>query len=174
MRKTISGFTLVELMIVISVIAILATIGIVSYSSVQSRARDSKRTDDVTHIGRALQLWAGSDKSLSTMGGGTGSGGQGYGWFERDYGSGVDSIKQVLQDDKFLTNSVHDPRFVSQSQDYVVSLCTTASDNRRVIMAKLENAPSQTVSEQITQAGCTSGSYSTWVTTNGMNYAEVF
>ena len=172
MRKTISGFTLVELMIVISIIALLATIGIVSYSGVQKRARDSKRIDDIAHIGRGLQLWAGSDQSLASLGGGTS--GQGYGWFEYDYSGTPVSIKQVLQNNKLVTNSVHDPRFASMSQDYVVSLCTTTSDNRRVIMAKLENAPTQTVAQQISQAGCTSGSYSTWVTTNGMNYAVVF
>jgi prepilin-type N-terminal cleavage/methylation domain-containing protein len=172
MRKTISGFTLVELMIVIVIIALLATIGIVSYSGVQSRARDAKRIDDVNHIGRGLELWAGSDQSLSNLGGGTS--GQGYGWFENDYSGTPVSIKQVLQTSKLVTDSVHDPKFVNMSQDYVISLCTTTSDNRRVIMAKLETAPSQTVAQQITQAGCTSGSYSTWVTTNGMNYAEVF
>jgi prepilin-type N-terminal cleavage/methylation domain-containing protein len=172
MRKTISGFTLVELMIVISILAILVTIGIVSYSGVQARARDSKRMDDVAHIGRSLQLWAGSDKFLSSMSGG--SGGQGYGWFENNYGGANIAIKQVLINNKLVTNGVHDPKFVNMSQDYVISLCTTASDNRRVVMAKLENAPAQSVATQITQAGCTSGSYSTWVTTNGMNYAEVY
>lgn len=43
MKKTTSGFTIVELMIVISVIAILATISIVSYNGVQERARNASR-----------------------------------------------------------------------------------------------------------------------------------
>jgi prepilin-type N-terminal cleavage/methylation domain-containing protein len=172
MRKTSSGFTLVELLIVIVIIGILATIGIVSYGVVQTRARDSKRIDDIAHIGRSLQLWAGSDKSLSAFGGGTG--GQGYGWFENNYGGANIAIKQVLINTKFVTKGVHDPKFVNMSQDYVIALCTTVSDNRRVVMAKLEQAPSKTVAQQITQAGCTSGSYSTWVTTNGMNYAKVY
>lgn len=37
------GFTIVELLIVIVVIALLATISIVAYNGVQGRARDSKR-----------------------------------------------------------------------------------------------------------------------------------
>ena len=172
MRKTISGFTLVELLIVVAIIGILAAIAVVSYSGVQARARDSKRMDDVAHIGRSLQLWAGSDKSLSAFGGGTS--GQGYGWFENNYGGANIAIKQVLINTKFVTKGIHDPKFVNMSQDYVVALCTTASDNRRVVMAKLEKAPAKTVAQQITQASCTSGSYSTWVTTNGMNYAEVY
>lgn len=41
MRKTVSGFTVVELLIVIVVIAILAAISIVAYSGMQDRARSS-------------------------------------------------------------------------------------------------------------------------------------
>lgn len=50
------GFTLVELLIVIVVIAILATIGIVSYSSVRGNAVDSKIKSIVKTVGDAIQL----------------------------------------------------------------------------------------------------------------------
>ena len=39
MKKTKSGFTIVELLIVIVVIGILAAITIVAYNGIQSRAR---------------------------------------------------------------------------------------------------------------------------------------
>lgn len=39
MRKSVSGFTIVELLIVIIVIAILATISVVAYNGVQQRAK---------------------------------------------------------------------------------------------------------------------------------------
>jgi prepilin-type N-terminal cleavage/methylation domain-containing protein len=42
MRKSTSGFTIVELLIVIVVIAILATISIVAYSGIQQRARNTR------------------------------------------------------------------------------------------------------------------------------------
>ena len=48
------GFTIVELLIVIVVIAILAAISIVAYTGVQARARDSKRSSDLTQIKKAL------------------------------------------------------------------------------------------------------------------------
>ncbi|MCL4397480.1 type II secretion system GspH family protein [Patescibacteria group bacterium] len=48
------GFTLVELMVVIVVISILATIGVVSFTRVQKQARDSKRKSELTAIQTAL------------------------------------------------------------------------------------------------------------------------
>jgi prepilin-type N-terminal cleavage/methylation domain-containing protein len=54
MRKSTTGFTIVELLIVIVVIAILATISVVAYSNIQQRARDSKRASDIAQIKKAL------------------------------------------------------------------------------------------------------------------------
>lgn len=56
MRKSTTGFTIVELLIVIVVIAILATISIVAYTGIQARANDSKRINDVAAIRKALAL----------------------------------------------------------------------------------------------------------------------
>lgn len=43
MKKTTTGFTIVELLIVIVVIAILAAIGVVSYGGIQERAKNTQR-----------------------------------------------------------------------------------------------------------------------------------
>ncbi len=51
------GFTIVELLIVIVVIAILAAITIVAFNGVQQRARDAKRQSDVKTIAKALELY---------------------------------------------------------------------------------------------------------------------
>ncbi len=45
--KKQKGFTLVELLIVIIIIGILATLVIVTFSGVQAKARDSKRQTDI-------------------------------------------------------------------------------------------------------------------------------
>jgi len=50
------GFTLIELMVVITIIAVLATIGAVVYSSTQKAAQDGKRKLDVEAIDKAYQL----------------------------------------------------------------------------------------------------------------------
>lgn len=52
-----TGFTIVELLIVIVVIGILAAITIVSYNGIQGRAQDSRRVSDVTNLRDALELY---------------------------------------------------------------------------------------------------------------------
>lgn len=56
--KRASGFTLVELLIVIVVIAILAAISIVAYNGVQTRANNTQTTDAVKQFVKAYGLYA--------------------------------------------------------------------------------------------------------------------
>lgn len=51
------GFTLVELLIVIVVIAILASISVVAYNGIQERARDTVRKNDIANITKALEIY---------------------------------------------------------------------------------------------------------------------
>jgi len=51
------GFTLVELLVVITVITILAGISVVTYTQVQKNARDGKRKADLTSIQNNLELY---------------------------------------------------------------------------------------------------------------------
>lgn len=55
MKKRVQGFTLVELMVAISIVAVLAAIGFTLFQSTQSAARDSKRRSDVNAIATALE-----------------------------------------------------------------------------------------------------------------------
>jgi prepilin-type N-terminal cleavage/methylation domain-containing protein len=51
------GFTLIELLVAIAIIAIISTIGLVSYSKAQELARDGKRKTDLKAVQTALALY---------------------------------------------------------------------------------------------------------------------
>lgn len=62
--KNRKGFTLLELLVVIGIIAILVSFATVSYSSAQVRTRDSRRKSDLNAAKNALeQYYAGNNLS---------------------------------------------------------------------------------------------------------------
>lgn len=65
-RKT--GFTLIELIISVSIIAIISAIGLVSYSQTQLIARDAKRKADLRSIAVALELYNQTNKRYPCSG----------------------------------------------------------------------------------------------------------
>jgi len=73
------GFTIVELLIVVVVIAILATITVVAYTNIQARARDSQRQQDVKTIAKALELYY-LDKGAYPAGSGATTTGMNTAW----------------------------------------------------------------------------------------------
>ncbi|MDN5835551.1 MAG: prepilin-type N-terminal cleavage/methylation domain-containing protein [bacterium] len=57
MRKTTSGFTLVELLIVIVVIAILAAITMVAYGGIQDKANDVAVQSDLANYAKKAEIF---------------------------------------------------------------------------------------------------------------------
>jgi len=53
--KKLFGFTLLELLVVIGIIAILVSLGAVSYGTAQKKARDAKRKGDLQALQKALE-----------------------------------------------------------------------------------------------------------------------
>lgn len=68
MRKTTTGFTIVELLIVIIVIAILATISIVAYRGIQERARASEASAGLAQAKKKLELYKVDNTTYPTTG----------------------------------------------------------------------------------------------------------
>lgn len=62
------GFTIVELLIVIVVIGILAAITIVAYNGIQTRARDSARSNDIEQVKKAVELYYVDNGSYPSVG----------------------------------------------------------------------------------------------------------
>jgi prepilin-type N-terminal cleavage/methylation domain-containing protein len=61
--KKKSGFTLIELMVSIAIIAILAAVGLVVYSTAQKAARISKRAQDLDALKTAMELYKATNGS---------------------------------------------------------------------------------------------------------------
>ena len=68
--KNARGFTIVELLIVIVVIAILAAISVVAYTGIQNRANDSVVQNDLNNLAKQIQL-AAADTGEFPRGGAT-------------------------------------------------------------------------------------------------------
>ncbi len=56
-KKKTLGFTLIELITVICIVAILSSIGIYSFGKVQANARDSQRSSKLTVVSEALEKY---------------------------------------------------------------------------------------------------------------------
>lgn len=57
-----TGFTLIELMVVVAIIGILMSVGIVAFSGAQRNSRDAKRRADVDALGKALEQYYGNNQ----------------------------------------------------------------------------------------------------------------
>ena len=57
MRTAQKGFTLVELLVVISIIGILATLLLLQLNVARAKARDTKRVGDINQLRTALELY---------------------------------------------------------------------------------------------------------------------
>lgn len=169
-KKTQPGFTIVELLIVIVVIAILAAISIVAYSGIQERAKRTQQITDIDKVGRAIQLWSAENgKSIGQSG--HGYDGRGFGGFWSTGGSyPPPSLHDVLVQAGYL------PGFTNSGvySTYMLAPCTSTSDTRWVVLASLNPAPEKSAQEQIDESGCTDGHISLYMGLTNGNYNRNF
>lgn len=65
------GFTLIEILVAVTIIAVLVSIGVVSYASVNKRSRDAKRKGDVEQLRSALEMYRADIGSYPNTGSGS-------------------------------------------------------------------------------------------------------
>lgn len=157
------GFTIVELLIVIVVIAVLAAISIVAYNGIQTRARDNVRKQDLAQLVKATQLYAIDKGDYVEAGCGNG---QGSGWLSSDYdGSGPNiPINTCLISGNYLTKELRDPGGLGSCSGltcfaYMKGSCASGT----YYYAHLETIPQVSTALDAT---C----YPNWDTEYGMNY----
>lgn len=71
MKRGKPGFTLLEVLVTTTIIAVLTAIGIVSYSSVNKRSRDVKRKSDLEQIRSALEMYRSDNNEYPNTGAGS-------------------------------------------------------------------------------------------------------
>ncbi len=71
LRTKNSGFSLVELLITVSIIAILIAIGVASYATINRQSRDTKRKSDIEQIRSALEMYRADNGSYPSAGSGS-------------------------------------------------------------------------------------------------------
>lgn len=169
MKRTTSGFTIVELLIVIVVIAILAAITIVAYNGIQSRANDSRIKTAVGQIEKSIQLYVAEYGPLSpglgwygtnpTDGNCTVSAG---GWAAKQAYSHNCTLEYVLNEKKLLPDNfmVNLPHNKSQGattglQTIMFYRCTPVGSNYFALLWYLESpSPEETSSLNALKTQC--------------------
>lgn len=180
MKINKSGFTLVELLIVIIVIGILSSIVLVTFNGTQARARDTRRIADLQNIAEAIGSYRvkyGNDISTGST---CGENGNGSGWFNYTGGTYTKSILTCLTERGYLSQDIIDPFGCKTTTEAVSSTCkrqgyaymkyTSGSGDTSVtcVYARLEASGS---TSDLTSANpCSSASSSTVATSYGMNY----
>ena len=110
----LKAFTLIELLIVITIIGILAAIVMINLDDVQSKSRDARRKSDLNTIAKAVQLYENQYNTFQICDDGTsrecGYKNNGYGYFNYSgIGEYNTSINQALIDLRLLSGTVIDP-----------------------------------------------------------------
>lgn len=192
-QSRVNGFSIVELLIAISIIAILASIVLVVYPGYQQRTRDTQRKNDLQQIASALNAYVLQKDNYIQTGSGCGLGGNGNGWLSAgpsDTGAGSypRAITACLQDAKVLgSGTFMDPYSCTwasggkcgtisstPAQAYMKATCTKGGSTVTYVFAHIESDARQ---DATIDALCDSGSVTgftsatqKWGTLYGMNY----
>jgi len=143
MSRYRSGFTIVELLIVIVVIGILAAITIVVYNGIQQRGRDAGRKSDVAAIAKALHLYQIDNGPMYTSSG-CGSGGNGNGWFNHNYSPPGNNMNTCLKIGGYLSKDIKDTAINCgvgelSCHAYMKYTCIQSTVTTTYVYANLEN-----------------------------------
>jgi len=186
-----AGFTIVEIIVVITVIAILATVTVVAYNGVQAKARDNIRISHLQDIADAIELYRVKIGNDVQTGSGCGSNGNGNGWFNLDSNTAspdptyTKSILSCLTDQGYLNSSYTDPSnclttskailgktCASPGRPYMKYTCTYSGRTISVVYARMETIDNTSQLNSF-DGGANTCSSVTVASSYGMNYMVI-
>jgi len=132
-RKSCQGFTLIEMLVVISLIGILAALALVSFSSSQKQARDVVRKSDLKQYQTALETYANMASGFYPAR--TGANVSASVYLCTDLNVKFEPDISCLEDPKYEVGVSGSPRYYYRSN----GTGGTASATIYVLWAKLEN-----------------------------------
>jgi prepilin-type N-terminal cleavage/methylation domain-containing protein len=115
-----SGFTLIEMIVVVAIIATIMSIVVALVGDARAKARDTKRRTDLSQIQVALELYRNEHGTFQVSGAGYLGGGQG--WLSYENGSTYGTaVTRVLHNEGYLPQPIiEDPL---QSPGYMIYVC---------------------------------------------------
>jgi prepilin-type N-terminal cleavage/methylation domain-containing protein len=157
------AFTLIEILIVIAIIGILASVVLVASSDARAKARDAQRKSDLNQILKAYQLYYMETGDVSIPG--TGNFSAGNGWFNYEGGTYTKSMAHGLKDAGYFSEAPRDPSISNDNEtpQYIKHKCNIGF----AIYAKLESPTSEDLLSitKIGTVGCPN------YAAQGMNFA---
>lgn len=146
-KRQQSGFTLIELIVVVAIIATIASVVIASVGTAKAKARDTQRRTNLSQIQVALELYRNEHGTFQVAGAGSGGGGQG--WLAYEGGGGyTTAVTRVLYNEGFLAQPIiEDPM---QSPGYMIYVCSGGQSY--ALSATLEYPTARDITE--IQASC--------------------
>lgn len=117
-RRYLTGFTLIEILVVVTIIGVLAAVVILNVNNSRAKSRDFRRVADVSTITIAMDMYGEANNSYALPEDTVGSGGatQKYEWFswDSDGAGSLVSVAQFLVNGGYLSSLIADPSKVGQ------------------------------------------------------------
>jgi general secretion pathway protein G len=114
MKKN-TGYTFIEILVVVTLIAVLVMVGVVSYGTITKRTRDARRVSDIEQIRSALEMYRADNGYYPTLALAT------Y--------VGVDQLTTDLVDGGYISALPTDPRYnaVTYPAPYLIQMTDVRS-----------------------------------------------
>jgi prepilin-type N-terminal cleavage/methylation domain-containing protein len=137
------GFTLIELIVSISIIAIISSIGLVVYTGAQKLSRDSKRMGDIKEVQKAMEQFYAINNGYASLN-------------TQDGSVSVNSLTGL--NSYFQTNTPpSDPNFSAVNYEYRYYSCggpSPALATNYIVCAKLESPAGKANMSSPPTSGC--------------------